>query len=295
MIRIFTDSTTGIPLDLQTEYGIKVLPIKIVLNGNEYLETGITKENFYEPLAKHRKPAEIIPPSIDDITKAFEEEIIKGNSILAIFISSHLSKIYENASRAKMDLSTMYPATDIVVIDSKTTCMQEGLAVLEAAKLAQQDVPFQDIILKVRESIRHTRLFLVPKSFKYFEIAGLLKKYQVAVSNLLQLFPILFIKDGKIIMQNIIQSKHKAITKTMELFKADQNTCQIDKVIVSHIEDFDRASKLADQIRKVSDAEVYITEIEAVVGASLGPGTLGLAYSASEELPDIKPKIETTI
>jgi len=295
MIKIFTDSTTGIPLDLKTEYNINVLPIKIILNGKKYLETGITKENFYDPLAKHRKSPEIIPPSVDEISNAFEVEVSKGNPVLAILMSSHLSKIYENATKAKTNLLLIYPKADIAIIDSKTTCMQEGLAVLEAAELAQQGESFQNIILTVRESIKHTRLYLVPKSFKYFEIAGLLKKHQVAVSNLLQLFPILFVKDGKMIMQNIIQSKNKAISKAMELFKNDQKDFKIDKVVVSHIEDFDRATKLAEKVREVSDAEVYITEIEAVVGASLGPGTLGLAYRSTEQLPEITPKIETRI
>lgn len=295
MIKIFTDSTTGIPLDLQTEYGIKVLPIRISLNGKEYLETGATKENFYDPLAKHRKPAKIIPPSASEIFAVFEEEVKKNNDVIAIFISTQLNDIYANAVKAKKDLMLVYPNANVVVIDSKTTCMQEGFAVLEAAELAQQGKPFNEIIPIVRDNIKHTRLFLVPKSFKYFEIAGLLKKHQVAMGNLFQLFPILFLKNGRIIMQNMIQSKNKAITKTMELFTNDQKDFKIEKAVVSHIEDFDRATKLAEQIRKVSDAEVYITEIEAVVGASLGPGTLGLAYSSPQELPPIDPKVETKI
>lgn len=295
MIKIFTDSTTGIPLDLQTEYGIRILPIKIVLNGKEYLETGVTKENYYDPLLKHQKPADIIPPSIDEITNAFEEELSKGNDVIGIFISTHLNKIYENASKARTNALSTYPNANIIVIDSKSASMQQGFAVLEAAELAHQGDEFGNIVFKVRESINYSRLFLVPKSFKYFEIAGLLKRYQVAVSNFLQLFPILFIQDGKIILQNIIPSKNVTMSKIMELFKNDQKIGKINKVVVSHIENFDRASKLADQIRKICDAEVYITEIEAVVGSSLGPGTLGLAYISANQLPKIEPKIETRL
>ena len=55
MIKLFTDSSSYIPLDVKVEHNITVLPLKVVVDDKEYHETAISNDSFYKAIRKSKK------------------------------------------------------------------------------------------------------------------------------------------------------------------------------------------------------------------------------------------------
>lgn len=91
MITIFTDSTSYIPHELLKKHDIRILSLSASLDGVEYVETETDSNEFFSQIDKSNSFPKSSQPSLDDVTKAMEGEIAKGNSIVGVFLSSKMS------------------------------------------------------------------------------------------------------------------------------------------------------------------------------------------------------------
>lgn len=286
MIKIFTDSASYLPEELQKEYDITVLPFKISVDGNEYLETEISNENFYSIIKKTGKMAKTTPLQADDFIPAFEKEIIEGNTVIGIFIGSKMSETYNNANKAKNKLLSKYPRANINIVDTKSNSMQEGLAVLAAAETAKSGAWLEDVINAADDNIHHTRFIFMPETLKYLEISGRLGKAQAFLGSALQIMPILMTQNGEVIPRETVYTKGRAINKILEIFKKDIEKYGIKKVIVHHIDSSEKAHQIAKKAEEIARIEVSICDIGPSVGANVGPGSIGIVYETIEVLPE---------
>lgn len=286
MIKIFTDSTSYLPKKIQEENNITVLPFTISVDGKEYLETEISNENFYSIIKKSGKMAKTTPLQVEDFIKAFEKDLIEGNTIVGVFIGSKMSDTYGNAVIAKNKLLTKYPRANITVIDSQSNSMQEGLAVLAAAETAKSGAWLEDIIKAADNNINHTRFIFMPDTLKYLEIGGRLGKAQALIGSALQIMPILMTQNGEVVPRETVRKKSKAMNKLLEILEEDIEKYGIRKVIINHIDCIDKAQELAKKAEELSRLEVSICDLGPAVGANVGPGAIGIVYETIEALPN---------
>ncbi len=51
-VKVITDSTSCIPKDLAEKYGVEIVSLSVIMNGESYKEVDIDSEAFYDELAK---------------------------------------------------------------------------------------------------------------------------------------------------------------------------------------------------------------------------------------------------
>lgn len=285
MIKIFTDSTSYIPSDIQLEYGITAMPVSVIIDGKTIHETDISNDTFYALIRKNKNTPKSLALQADEIAVAFEKEVADGHTILAIMVSSKISDTYKNACTAKDKVITKYPKASITIIDSKSGGMQEGLAVLTAAQAVKDGGWLEDIIKKTDNTIRHTKFLFIPDTLKFLEIGGRISITQLLLGSALQITPILTSKNGEIIPLETIRIKDKALERMVEIFKNDVDEYGVDTVIIHHIDAIDKAVELAKQVEKIARVEVSICDIGPAIGANVGPGAIGIVYKTIEQLP----------
>ena len=286
MIKIFTDSTSYIPKDIQLEFDITVLPLIIEIDGSEIPETQISNERFYNLIKKTNKFPNSKALETDEILSAFEPEVQKGNMIIAIFLSSKISDTYQNALTAKEKLIGKYSKANITIIDSQSAAMEEGLAVISAAEATRKNSWLEEIIKTASETIYYTKFLFIPTTLKYLEISGRIGKAQSILGNALQITPILTTQNGVVAPVEVIMSKSRALNKIFEIFKSDMELYGIQNIIVHHIDCIDEAMKIANKLEKIARLKVSICDIGPVVGANVGPGAIGLVYRTIKRLPE---------
>ncbi len=284
MIKLYTDSVSYIPSDLLIEHKINVLPLSFTMDGREYAETEISNENFYSTIKKTNVVPKSKPLAIDTLEEAFEKETEQGNSVIAIFLTSKGSETYANAKKAKDKVLQKYPRANITVIDSGSVAMEEGLAVLAAAEVIERGSWLEDIVTAADDCIRHTKFMFVPKTLKYLQISGKLGKAQAMLGNALQITPLLRSKNGTIEVMEKIRLHSKAIDRMLEIYKEDIDKYGVKDVIIHHIDNIEEAMKIAERAEEIAGMEVPVCDIGPVLGANIGPGTVGIVYRTAEQI-----------
>ncbi|MPQ44140.1 DegV family protein [Clostridium tarantellae] len=279
-VKVLTDSTAYIPDSLLKKYDISVISLNITLANNSIKEVHISNEEFYELMKKNNKFPKSSQPSLDEITNKFEKNLKNGDDVVAVFISSEMSGTFSSAHLIKEVLLEKYPERKIAIIDSRSNCMQMGLAVLEAAEKAMYGASLEEVV-NVCEDIKTKSKFLfTPETLDYLKMGGRIGSAGALVGKVLKIVPILTVLDGKTSVLEKVRTKSKAIEKILSIFLQDLKEKGLGKVIVHHINCEEEGIKLAERIKEKIDINttVEVISIGPVIGAHVGPGAIGIAY-----------------
>jgi len=117
-VAVMTDTVASVPLEMQKEYGIGVIPYHVIMDDKDYLETEIDMNQLYTRLKDKENLPKTSFPSPAEFLQAYQELSQNAEAILHISIASTLSGVYEAALRAKEMAHEKLPQTTIEVIDS---------------------------------------------------------------------------------------------------------------------------------------------------------------------------------
>jgi len=134
-----------------------------------------------------------------------------------------------------------------------------------------------DEILKRLEYIRaNMELVFTVDDLKYAQMSGRIKHLQAALASLLNVKPIIELKDGIIEMGEKVRSRAKSIDvllRKMEKKFGDQRVI----MGVVHARDKEMGQELMRKVvGEFNCAEVIFAELSISLAAHFGPGTLGM-------------------
>lgn len=283
-IKIITDSTSYIPKELIDEYEIEIVSLSVIFGNESFNEMEISNTEFYDKLKKEDKIPTSSQPAIDDICKLFESNIVKGNDIVGIFLSSDMSGTYSTASLAKSMVLEKYPEAKIEILDSRSNCMQLGFAVLTAAKVSKEGQPFENVVFEAKKNIKSSKFIFIPDTLEYLKKGGRIGSASALIGSILQIKPILTVIDGKTAVLSKVRTSKKALAKIIDVFLEDIDKLGFGGAIVHHINCEEEAKKVANLIKETTGKIIEVTPIGPVIGTHVGPGAIGIAYYTKEEM-----------
>lgn len=278
MIKIVTDSTSYIPKEALEKYDIHVVSMGVILNEKTYREIDLENKTFYEEMAKSPQLPSSSQPTPAELYETFEQLILQGHAIVGIFLSSDMSGTYASAYSTKMALLEKYPDAQIEIVDSRTNCMQLGFICLVAAQAASLGCTLEEVLAKAHYTIEHSRFIFAPATLNYLKKGGRIGSASALLGNLLQITPILTVRDGKTDVLTKVRTKKRAIDTLTQYLLADIQEHSLGDVIVHHINCPEEGLALAKHLEEVLQHPVKIQSIGPVIGLHVGPGSIGLAY-----------------
>jgi DegV family protein with EDD domain len=280
-VKILTDSASDLPEEIIKEYDIDVLPMTIMKDDKEYKDRiDISPKVIFDGMRNKEvfKTAQVTPIAFEE---KFEQYAKQGIPVVYVGFSSELSATYQSSVIARDSVLTKYPDAKIEVIDTLGASGGFGLIVLEAAKFAKAGKEVDEILDRVnltKESI--DQIFTVD-DIEYLYRGGRVSRTSAVLGGMLNIKPILEVKDGKLIPLEKVRGKNKVFTRMVELMEERS----IDKdftnatICITHGDDLESALKLKELIEKRYNANNFIINmIGATIGAHSGPGTLALFY-----------------
>lgn len=278
-IRIIADSTCYLPQEYIDKYKISIASLNVLLNGNSYREIDLSNDWFYNEMAKSPTIPTSSQPSIEELYSTVESLVKDGHDVVGIFLSSDMSGTFSTSNLVKNMIIENYPNAKIVMIDSRSNCMQAGFAVLEAAKAANENKSLDKVVSIAKNVIKNSKFIFVPETLDYLKKGGRIGSAAALLGSLLQIKPILTVEDGKTTVFTKVRTKKKAIDKIVNTVLEQNLKSPIKGIIVHHINCQSEGQELADRLKNSLGLEnVKIQSIGPIIGLHVGPGSIGVAY-----------------
>jgi DegV family protein with EDD domain len=270
-IKIVTDSTCDLPQSLAEEFGITVIPVYVQFGNKTYRDRiDITETEFYERLLHFPVHPTTSQPGPQDFADVYKNVCKEADGIISIHISSKLSGTCNCALLGKDSITNGCP---IEVIDTQSVSMGVGLMAIKAAKIAASCNEFQRAVEQIRQLIDRTHIWAVFDTLKYLAMGGRIGKGKALLGNVLNIKPILMLKDGEFLPAAKARSRDKAIDM---LCGFAEKAGDIDDIAVMYSTTPDEAKTLADRLEAMCGKKVKIARLGPALGVHAGPGALAV-------------------
>jgi DegV family protein with EDD domain len=162
--------------------------------------------------------------------------------------------------------------------------MEEGFAVLAAARVAANGGTLAQAVAAARTTTTRTRWLFTPATLDYLRMGGRIGNARALLGSLLQVRPILTVVDGVTSTVRSARTQKRAIETIVEMVAADAGEHGLADIVVHHILDAEEARLLADLFAARLGREPQVQLIGPAIGLHVGPGTIGVVYETLEDL-----------
>ncbi len=279
MTIIVADTTCGLPHQLLAERGIPVVP-QIVMFGEEsyHDDKNFDTAVFLQKLkASPRLPKTAAPePSL--YFPIYEEAQRKGESVVVITPTGKASGTFRSAETAALD----FPDMDIRVIDTQTISCNLGSMVLVADDLAKAGKSPDEIIAKLTDMIPCGRLYFVVDTLEYLARGGRIGGAKRLLAELLEIRPILQIKNGQVEPFEQQRTKKRALARLIEVAEEQCQGGANAHLCVIQVAAQQEADALAQELKaKIPVSDIPIYQLPPAIVVHAGPKALGLGFFVS--------------
>ena len=221
-IKIITDSGSDIRREVAEKLGIRMLPISFTFDGDTYYREGIdmSREEFYEKLSKSDAPvpktAQVTPIQYEE---AFNEEYDNGyDTLIVVSISSKGSGMYQNAVMSAREVMEERGGEIIVVDSMGFSCIYSG-AVIHAAKMLASGSGKDEIVEYLKEATQSMKAYFLVDDLLHLKKGGRINAATLVVANMLDIKPVLAIKDGVVVQDGKLRGSKKLMKKLLNILE----------------------------------------------------------------------------
>ena len=288
-IKIITDSGSDITQERANELGIRVIPISFTFDGETYYKEGVEMEvsDFYDRLRSSEttpKTAQVTPIGFTDV---FNEEYDNGyDTLIVVTISSNGSGMNQNARMAAAEVMDERGG-EIIVIDSMGYSAIYGAPVIHAAHMLNDGKSKDEIVEYIENSLPAIKAYFLVDDLLHLKKGGRINAATLVIANMLDIKPILTIKDGVVVQKDKLRGNKKVFKKLIENAVDDDFEFDGKTVLVPYTGNKERGEELRDALMEEFDDVKAITyQVGAVIGCHGGPDLVGFIVTEKNDFFD---------
>ena len=272
-VRVVTDSTADLPPALAQELGITVVPLNVHFGAEVYRDgVDISPDQFYAMLVSSPNLPTTSQPSVGDFLETYESLREDSDGIVSIHVSGKLSGTLNSAEQARQQLQG---DTRVETVDSLQASLGLAMVVIAAARAAQSGGDVDEVLRAAREATVRAGFFGLLDTLRYLEKGGRIGKAQAFVGSLLQVKPLLTIRDGE---AHPLERARNRARGTRRLYEIAREHAPLADLAVAYTTTPNEAHYLAERLRPLHPTgDVFVSQLGPVVGTYLGPQVLGVA------------------
>ena len=166
------------------------------------------------------------------------------------------------------------------VVDSRSTAMGLGFAVLAAARSARDGGSAAQVQGAAVEMVDGTRTMFYVDTLEYLRRGGRIGNASAFFATTLSVKPLLQMVEGQIVPLEKVRTSSRAVARLVELTVRAAGNAPV-ALAVHHLAAAERAEAVAEQLREqIPDVrECTSPSSGAVIGAHLGPGVIGIVVA----------------
>lgn len=278
-VAVVSDSVACLTRELAEQYGIVTVPINFIVSGKVYRDwVDVTPSEAYDLFLQDPDSFKSSAPSPQDCLDAIKTAANSAPDIIFITASLKLTSVYTSANQARELAMSELPSHRIEVLDSYTATAAEGFIVLAAARAAAENKDLDTVLAAAVEVKNRVQLVMVLDTIRYVYRSGRIPKIAAQVGSVLNIRPLLTIRDGKVEFVGAVRNKAHGIERVLEITRSKVQNNPVH-IAVMHSYDLEEAQKLKERVAaEFNCVEIWISEFSPVMGYATGTGTVGLAF-----------------
>ncbi|HET9118702.1 MAG TPA: DegV family protein [Pseudonocardiaceae bacterium] len=273
-VAVVTDSTAYFPDGYAERSGVRQVPLHVLVDDTHWLDGVQFGSAALVAALERRASVTTSRPTPEEFETVYTEAIRAGaDTVVSVHLSRALSGTWDSARLAAENVG----AERVRVIDSQSTGMGLGFAVLAAAAVAAKGGDVTAVCDTAARVGARTRVFFSVDSLDYLRRGGRIGQAAALLGTALSVKPLLHVDSGRVVPLEKVRTSTRARARLVELVAqaAGPSPCVL---AVHHLGAAEHATGLVEQLRSRVPAvsECLVSEVGAAIGAHAGPGMLGV-------------------
>jgi DegV family protein with EDD domain len=278
---IVLDSTADFPDASEHFANWRVVPLYVNFGTESYKDgVQLSAHEFYDRLRESGETPTTSQPTPADFLATYEE-LGAYERILSIHIASTLSGTFQSAGTAAAQLGDERVRT----IDSQSASVAIAMLALAIQRRLERGTTDEEVDDLVARFLREHGLLFTVDTLEYLARGGRIGKAKAVAGQLLNVKPILSIRDGEVLPVKRVRGNRKAFQEFVDALQTQTRDEPGLRVGIAHADAPERLVQLEKMVRDIRpQAEIEMrTSLGAVIGAHAGPGTVGFFWFADGE------------
>lgn len=272
---IITDSSCDLSLNYLNENNIILLPLTVEIQGKIYKDIiDLDTEKFYNLIDDKLSIPKTAAVNLYTFEEVFKRELLKGNEVLYIGISSEISSTFSSAYQAKSILGS----NKIHLIDSRSAAYGQGLLVEIANKMKNEGKNVNEIIKAIEDIIPRMDYAIMINDIEMLKRSGRISAMTSFAGNLLNIKPVICVQDGEVEILKKVKGTKSAINflvNRLSEFKPDNKF----PIVIYYGCDNDLKDMVNDKlINLFQNNNIKSMQIGATIGSHTGKYGVGIFF-----------------
>jgi DegV family protein with EDD domain len=273
-IQVVTDSACDLTKETAEDRDIQIVPLKIRFGSEEFFDREeLSTKEFWDRVITGPLIPETAAPSPGAFQRVFLEAADQGRTgVLCITLSSRLSATYQAASTAA---EAVAGRIQVRVVDSLTVTVGEGLLVLSAVDMAEENKSVDEIVTILEDLMSRTRVYGLLESLDFLRRGGRIGGAAHLMGSLLSIKPVLEVREG------IVEVESKQRTRQRSLRYLASKALEagpLERLAIANGAAKD-VGELQEMLNEADVAhEIVMTDLGPVIGSHAGPGAIGVCF-----------------
>lgn len=284
---IVTDSAADLSKELVDRMGVPVVSLCFTMDDKLYHDypdkSEMEPKVFYDRL-RGGGSATTNAVNVNDYIEALEPILAGGKDVCLIVFSSGLSSTYNSAMIAAEQLRSVYPQQKLLVSDSLSASMGQGLLVWLAVQKKNEGSTLEEVFEWVENHKLNICHQFTVDDLDFLKRGGRISGFSAALGGALSIKPILHVDDaGYLINIRKVRGRRASLKALVDKMKETAFKDIRQTVFISHGDCQEDADVLAGMVKEsFPDAEIYINTVGPVIGAHTGPNVVTLFYQGEK-------------
>lgn len=264
------------------EHHVGLMSLTYTLEGNTYdAFRPMPEHEFYQKMRAGAMPttAQVNPEAAAQVLR---DALKQHDGVLHIAFSSGLSGSCQSAMFAAEELRTEFPDKKIIVIDSLSASLGQGLLVHNACRMRDAGCSLEATAAWCEENkLRIGHLFTVDDLFHLYR-GGRVSRTKAFIGSALNMKPILHVdNEGKLTPVGKVRGRKRALDELVSRMEAQVGSQYDGVVFISHGDCEEDAEYVRSQVAdRLGVRDSLIHFVGPSIGAHSGPGTVALFFHA---------------
>lgn len=276
-IILSTESGADLPEVLADKYDVQVVPMHVIMDGQDYLDGHLSVNEIYDFYDRTKKIPSTSATNVHEYHEFFKKirTDFPDSIIIHIGYTSKASASFQNAIIAAEDFKDLFLIDALNVTGGLTAVVMYAVTLLEKEPMIDP----VHLIEKIEAKIPKSRLAFIPGSLDFLRAGGRVSNLAYLGGALLKIKPCIELVEGKLVSTKKYRGNMSTVAE--KLMRDYLNQYDIDRQQIYLIYSIGLSETIKQRINEIAQETGFenITWIQAgaMISTHSGPGGFGIA------------------